>query len=106
VRARLGIAVVTASLAALAPGTPASATFPGSDGKIGVSAFDDTIRTVNPDGTGETVLTPVAFGAQWSPDGTRIAFTRRQPPGCTASCAYSIWLMNADGSETQGLFVP
>jgi TolB protein len=74
---------------------PASATFPGANGKI---AFDDYVGsehifTIDPNGTNLTDLTPgIDFAANpdWSPDGTRIVFVSENPTG--------IWGMNADGS--------
>jgi hypothetical protein len=59
----------------------AHATYPGANGKI---AFGDVgaIKTVNPDGTGLTALTPSTDDGRpaWSPDGQRIAFERQGIP--------------------------
>lgn len=74
---------------------PASATFPGRNGKI---AFEDYVGsehifTIDPDGTDLTDLTPnvdYAFDPNWSPDATRIVFVSDDPAG--------ISMMNADGS--------
>jgi TolB protein len=70
----------------------ADASFPGANGKI---AFDDgagDIWVMNPDGTDPTQLTSSpetdVFPA-WSPDGTKIAFSR----------STGIFVMNADGSD-------
>lgn len=87
---------------------PAQATpaFPGQNGAI---VFNDLvfdpgsnskaeIFRVNPDGSGEVRLTnDTAPDSQptWSPDGTRIAFTRQ--PLCPTSCLRRIFVMNADG---------
>src|SRR6266581_3320042 len=61
--------------------TPASATYPGPNGKIAFdTAFGDDpqIFTVNADGSGETQITSDAdghaFTPDWSPDGTKIVF--------------------------------
>lgn len=85
---------------------PAAAeSFGGANGKIAYSKAPDQFTTdfdiyvVNPDGTGEVQLTSgPAFDLEpnWSPDGTRIAFTRR------VGLDSNIWIMNADGSgQTQ-----
>jgi WD40 repeat protein len=74
------------------PGT-SHATFPGANGKIAF-ARGLNIFTINPDGTGETQLT--AFGdsrsPRWSPDGTKIAFSR------SVGGNLDIYVMNADAS--------
>src|SRR5207253_429214 len=54
--------------------------------------------TMNPDGTAQTALTGDATNhdtPSWSPDGGRIAFTRRFQPGDTGA---RIYIMNADGT--------
>jgi dipeptidyl aminopeptidase/acylaminoacyl peptidase len=65
------------------------------------------IFTVAPDGSGLTQLTVQgdpddsvgpSFEPEWSPDGTRIAFSRWWDPGDT-SYQPTIWVMNADGSD-------
>jgi Tol biopolymer transport system component len=84
----------------------AQAAFPGTNGKIlftrwtppGEQNLD--IYTVNPDGSGVTNIdnSPLSdeFPA-WSPDGTKIAFSRRTCPGGTCT-PFDIYVMNADGS--------
>ena len=56
----------------------------------GTHAAEKTIYKVKSDGTGATQLTsgPNDWWPIWSPDGTRIAFTRDN----------LLWIMNADGS--------
>ena len=99
---RLCVAAVLVGAAA-AP-APALAAFPGQNGKIafrGSNGIADGIAVVNPDGTQRTQLTANSTdGAPtWSPDGTRIAFTRQEAPPCdTNPCGYDVWVMNADGS--------
>ncbi|HVT40162.1 MAG TPA: DPP IV N-terminal domain-containing protein [Gemmatimonadaceae bacterium] len=73
-----------------------------ANGKIAFKDGSDAIWTVNPDGTGLLQLTPgFPLGAactaadeepRWSPDGTKIVFTR------TKDGSQDIWVMNADGS--------
>jgi Tol biopolymer transport system component len=100
----LGGAVLAMSAAA----GPASAAFPGQNGKIlftrqvGDSGREQAIWVMNPDGTNPTQLTSGTGSddqePRWSADGTRIVFTREGPSiGNT-----TIWVMNADGSgQTQ-----
>lgn len=68
---------------------PASAAFPGGDGKIAY-VLNAQIYTVNPDGSAKRRLTVDGSnaGPRWSPDGSRIAFTRTK----------NLYVMNADGS--------
>ena len=53
------------------------------------------VVTINPDGTGETVLTALNdYWASWSPDATKIAFTSSRDPARD-----DIYSMNADGTD-------
>jgi Tol biopolymer transport system component len=55
------------------------------------------IAVINRDGSGQVILTnPPGFDFQpvWSPDGTKIVFTRSEPSGDS-----EIHVMNADGSN-------
>ena len=77
---------------------PASATFPGKNGRI---AFvqDGEIFTMNPDGTDIRQITHVgpdtaANWPAWSANGRAIVFNET-PPGGVAE----LWIMNADGSK-------
>lgn len=58
------------------------------------------IWAINIDGTGLTNLTNSPngneFSADWSPDGTKIAYVRQEEGVC---CAADIWVMNADGTD-------
>jgi hypothetical protein len=58
---------------------------------------------VNADGTGRRSLTTGAYDLTpvWSPDGTRIAFTRMQIT--QAAAASTLWVMNADGTGQHAL---
>ena len=73
---------------------PASATFPGGNGKIAYSGRKQ-IHVIDPDGSGDAQLT---FGEKpsrspaWSPDGSKIAFIRGNKPS-------SLFIMNADGTD-------
>src|SRR5215212_6959363 len=94
----LALAVsATATAAALA--TP-----PGPNGQIAFRRWlnDENSRsalyTMNPDGTGVRRIVPPAKGGHddqpdWSPDGSRIAFTR-----CPNEKPCRLMIVNADGS--------
>ena len=77
-----------------------------SAANTGIIAFQSSrgIEAINPDGTGRTVLIAdaTAFEPAWSPDGTRIAFTRT-PDGWN-SC--DIYIARADGSGVERLTTP
>jgi Tol biopolymer transport system component len=100
-------------LALMAAQKPADAAFPGENGKILVSNSLDRdcpfyIASLNPDGTGWTPLTtPGGFcvgqeegdlGAESSPDGKKIAFSRGAFDGDT-----EVYIMNADGSHQRAI---
>ena len=70
-------------------------------GKRVMSDFD--IQVVRLDGSGLHTLTTSAdwdTDAHWSPDGSRLSFTRSRPSpmDCTGS---SIWVMRSDGSDAR-----
>ncbi len=81
----------------------AQATFAGKNGKIAFAEFDgdgvqSDLHTINPDGSGAQPIVATADSdsdPDWSPDGTRIAFTRAS---CLFPCSSDIWVANADGS--------
>jgi dipeptidyl aminopeptidase/acylaminoacyl peptidase len=82
-------------LAVLVFAAPAHATFPGANGKIAFLSLDQPptisghIHAANPDGSDETSLA-LGIGADWSPNGQKIAYTR-----------LGVYIANADGtSET------
>jgi WD40 repeat protein len=63
-------------------------------------ATESDVAVVNSDGTGETPLTAddvQQYGEEWSPDGTKIAFSG-QEPGCASDCNPELYVMNADGT--------
>jgi Tol biopolymer transport system component len=99
---RFWIGVV--AVAALGVSAIASATFPGTNGRI---AFTDgaDIFTMNPDGSDVRQLTSVPPGditccEEWSADGRSIAYTVQSLDGLTSQ----LWIMNADGSNQRLLF--
>ncbi len=92
---RVVIGVVLAALAlavSLVLPTFANAAFPGTNGKVAYTAVPTSTRLVNPDGSGDALLSPGDFRAQWSPDGTRLAVMTQQGEIAT---------MAADGSGRQ-----
>jgi Tol biopolymer transport system component len=105
--------VFAALLAATTLGGPTrvSGAFPGRNGKIAFEAtgspvLNSEVFAMNPDGSGVVDLTksPLSDGApEWSPNGKRIVFMRREPSGFD----FNIFVMNADGSgQTQLTFSP
>jgi Tol biopolymer transport system component len=97
---RAPLAVPLTALA-VAVALPAGATPPGTNGKL---VFERPTRdgadlyTVGADGSGLTQLTRlegVEGDSSWSPDGSRVAFTRARNP---ERGPFEIWVVNADGS--------
>jgi Tol biopolymer transport system component len=97
----IGTVAITASL--LAHAGPAAAVQPGANGRIacegaritGGAANNSEVFTINPDGTGELVLTNHILrdgDPSFSPDGTKIAFESYR------SGFSELWTMNADGT--------
>jgi Tol biopolymer transport system component len=81
-RARLPVALASLALIAL-PAGESSATTRAPTEQIAFTALgsEGSIFTVNPDGTGLVEIVPNASGAIWSPDKSRLLFTRRVPIG-------------------------
>src|SRR5689334_13255195 len=80
----------------LATTIPASATYPGKNGRIAFIAGPD-VYTMNPDGSGVKQLTNLdpdnsASFESWSPDGKQIVFNEYRAPDFRGQ----LWLMNAD----------
>jgi TolB protein len=107
-RRRIALAVSLAMCLAAGAG-PASATYPGTNGRItfGSDRFEDTpnIFTMNPDGSDVRQLTfltideGAALRQSWSPDGSKLVFERRP-----ADFSFRhIYVMNADGSDQHAL---
>jgi TolB protein len=95
----LSLTAVAATVAAVA--LPAGATPPGINGKL---VFERPTRdgadlyTVGADGSDVTRLTRlrgVEHDSSWSPDGSKVAFTRARNP---ETGPFEIWVVNADGS--------
>jgi Tol biopolymer transport system component len=96
----LAVAVSLAAAGLTITASPAVAAGPPGTGRIAFWDFvTNQIYAVNPDGTGLAQLTrePQGISAQgpdWSPDGSRIVFSRfNQSTGIGR-----IWIMNADGT--------
>ena len=111
---RICVALIMTLLAlpavVVAGGTPpATAAFPGENGKIVFSAGTPTgvvgIYVMDADGSNPTLLydeAENAHNAMWSPDGTKIAFEAGagSPSGCYSA---DIYVMDADGSNVTQL---
>jgi Tol biopolymer transport system component len=100
-RAALVPVLTALAVAAAAVVLPAGATPPGNNGKL---VFERPTRdgadlyTVGADGSGLTRLTRlegVEGDSSWSPDGSRVAFTRARNP---ERGPFEIWVVDADGS--------
>jgi TolB protein len=112
-KARFMVAVVVLSAVvwAVAPSTPASATFEGTNGRLAFRQyFNDAhtygaIFTINPDGTGLQQVTFPRKGvlhdqADWSPNGRWIAFQRVGEVCLPSNCPRDrLFKVRADGSD-------
>lgn len=115
--AALGVVSILALAAVVLVADPSHAAFPGGNGKFALvqngncvvvddeEECDRVIATMQPDGTGKTVVISSPgtdnYRPRWSPDGTKIAFARPVAGG------YRVFVANADGSgQTQISFGP
>jgi TolB protein len=107
------IACLTALLVATVLAAPSEATFRGKNGWIVYAAqvgrFEQ-LFTVRPDGSGRRQITRFTDSAggslsHWSPDGSRIVFTRRWDPDGPNE-REQIYVANADGSNLQPIDLP
>ena len=88
----LGLLVLAVALVVLQ--SPAWASFPADNGKIGYTQGGD-IWTIKPDGTGTTNLTGSSASepcAAWAPGGAKIAFVRGAPDS-------GLYVMSPDGTS-------
>jgi len=101
VKAAMAVGAMVASTVGvvLVHAPPAAAQVPGSNGKIVFVSNrhngPDEIWTMEADGSSPVRLTNdqvPEYDPAWSPDGRRIAFTRKSAAGSR------VWVMNADGS--------
>jgi dipeptidyl aminopeptidase/acylaminoacyl peptidase len=101
---RISLLAALALVAGLLLGAPATATYPGPNGRI---VFDDfntgQLYSVNPDGTSLRQLTDLpegsfAFQPDWAPDGRRIAFASN------LGGDFRLYTINRDGSDRRLVF--
>ena len=98
-----GFAAVIACFALALFTSPASASFPGANGRIAYySTRDGTIHTILPNGRGDLGTGQVGTDATWSPDGQRIAYLGvvTDPGGRSKE---EILSMANDGTDVQRL---
>jgi WD40 repeat protein len=104
---RSRVALLTACAAAAVPSATAMAAFPGENGRIAFwsAQFEgccegnlvDGTWTIEPDGTGATLLIEGANEPAWSPDGSKLAYVRAAGEG------YDVYTATADGSGERRL---
>ena len=79
--------------------SPAHAAFPGQDGRLVYNCVRPNyaaICTSFADGSGRRAITEEGQGMRWSPDGSRIVYTREWG---TQTEGEELWTMAADGSD-------
>jgi hypothetical protein len=98
---RYHLCACLAALVGLLCATPASATFPGQNGKL---VFERTqMFSVNADGSALTQITPNDWRARepgWSADGRQIVF-QYSPAMSTAPPGWGIWVMSRNGTNAR-----
>ena len=102
-RAAIGAIAVLLVAAVIAPASTRAADPGANEWIVFASAvgdsFDTSIWVMDADGSDRSALTSPATAAdrspRWSPDGSRIAFSRRDD----GSAAETVWVMDADGSH-------
>jgi Tol biopolymer transport system component len=100
----LGLLLFLATILVVGP-REGNATFPGANGDLVIeSSRDDDYQLfrINSDGGNPMKLTTQGdnFEAAWSPDGSRIVFSRAPEGNDNLS---DIWVMNADGTDQNQL---
>jgi TolB protein len=101
----LGVTLAVLVLTFVATEKPAEAAFPGENGKLAFTK-DWDIYTVDPDGSNLTNLTnssALESRPDWSPDGTKIAFTNGYMHDFGDVSAVGISIMDVDGSNVTRL---
>lgn len=112
-RTLVASAGLAAALVATTLATPSQATFRGKNGRIVYAAQAgkfEQLFTVRPDGSGRRQITRFSDSAggslsHWSPDGSRIVFTRRWNPDGPNS-REQIYVVYADGSNLRPIDLP
>lgn len=85
--------------------SPASASFPGADGRIAFMTTPGTkVWTVQPDGSDlRQIGPPDALTPSWSPDGQSIAFARSVRVGGALGDVIDVMVMSAEGGDQRVL---
>jgi Tol biopolymer transport system component len=90
---------LTAALALVLSPAAVDAAFPGANGKIAFERSFTGVATIEPDGSGQTFVTPAGQrqeGPAWSPDGTKLALAQAVGGYFGVPAIYTV---NADGSN-------
>src|SRR5215207_8986571 len=104
---------MTAALVPMTLAAPSQATFRGKNGRILYAAQAgkfEQLFSVRSDGSGRRQITRFSDSAggslsHWSPDGSRIVFTRRWDPN-GPNAREQIYVTNADGSNRRPIDLP